>query len=449
MKRSWSRIFALTLGIPLLLAILVACGGTGTTGGSGTSGGGTTSGGIIKIATDLPVSGAEATDGKPAENGAHLAVDEANANHVIPGYTLQFDPQDDVGASGVHDPTKGANNMKALVGDALVAGVVGPLNSNVAQAEMPIANQAPLAMISPANTNPCLTKEGADVGCTGANDLVPKLRPTGKVNYFRIATTDDHQGPANADYLYKTLGLKKVYVIDDAETYGIGIADAFQKEWQNLGGTVLGRSSEPGTTTSYVSLLTAIAAKHPDVIYFGGLDSTGGILIRQQMEQVPALKNLPFAGGDGLVTSTFSKTIGLNTGGPIYATVATIDEAQVATAQDFINEYNSVYGAANLGAYSAAAYDCTNILIQAIKTALAKGATTPKDSSDAAGAKAFRTAIIAAIQGIDFNGVLGHQSFDQNGDTTNRIITIYKVGANPPGKPVGTPGWNPVAQVKF
>ena len=69
---------------------------------------------------------------------------------------------------------------------------------------MPIANQAPIAQISPANTNPCLTKDTAASGCSGANDLIPTLRPTGKVNYFRVATTDDHQGPAGADYLYKT-----------------------------------------------------------------------------------------------------------------------------------------------------------------------------------------------------------------------------------------------------
>ena len=446
MRRNWTRIFALVMGISLLLMILAACGaGTSTGGGGGaTAATGSTT---IKIATDLPVSGKDESSGKPAENGAHLAVDDANKKQLIPGYTLVFVPKDDVGPAGLHDPAVGAQNVRALVGDALVAGIVGPFNSSVAKAEMPITNQGPLAQISPANTNPCLTKEGAAAGCTGANDLVPTLRPTGKVNYFRIATTDDHQGPANADYLYKTLSLKKVYVIDDAETYGIGIADAFSKEWQTLGGTVLGRSSEPATTTSYVSLLTQIATKNPDAIYFGGLDSTGGILIRQQMQQVPALKNLPFAGGDGIVTSTFSKTIGLTGGGPIYGTVATIDEAQVPSAQAFLNEYNMVYGAANLGAYSAASYDCANILIQAIKTALANGAHTPKDSSDAAGAKAFRAAVIAAIQGISFSGVLGNQAFDQNGDTTNRIITIYKVGANPPGKPVGTPGWNPVSAV--
>ncbi len=80
-------------------------------------------------------------------------------------------------------------------------------------------------------------------------------------------------------------------------------------------------------------------------------------------------------------------------------------------------------------------------LIQAIKTALANGVHTPKDSCDAAGARAFRAAVIAAIQGISFNGVLGHQALDQNGDTINKVIMVYKVGANAPGKPVSIPGW--------
>src|SRR5205807_276339 len=154
-RRSWSRIFALTMGIPLLLAILAACGaGTSTSSSSSTPTGSTT----IKIATELPVSGKDTSSGKPAENGAHLAVDEANKNHTIPGYTLVFEPKDDVGPSGTNDPAVGAQNVRALIGDALVAGIVGPFNSAVAKAEMPITNQAPLAQISPANTNTCLTQ---------------------------------------------------------------------------------------------------------------------------------------------------------------------------------------------------------------------------------------------------------------------------------------------------
>lgn len=434
------------MGLPLLLAILAAC-GAGTTGGGGTTPTATASV-VIKIATELPVSGKDESSGKPTENGAHLAVDQANTNHTIPNVTLVFVPKDDVGPSGTNDPVVGAANIRALVGDAEVAAVVGPFNSAVAKSEMPISNQAPLAQISPANTNTCLTQEGAAAGCSGANDLVPTLRPTGKVTYFRIATTDSHQGPAGADYLYKTKGYHKVYVIDDTTTYGVGIADAFSKEWTTDGGTVLGRSSVPPTTTSYVSLLTQIASKKPDVIYFGGLDSTGGILIRQQMQQVPGLQTLPFGGGDGLVTSTFSKTIGTSGGGPIFGTVATTDVAQAANAQAFLSAYDSTYGAANLGAYSAAGYDCANIIIQAIKTAIAGGAKPPTSSSDSAGAKTFRQAVINAIQNIQFNGVLGPQSFDSNGDTTNRVITIYQVGANPPNVPFSTPGWNPVASVK-
>jgi len=101
MRKDLSRIFALAMEIPLLLAILAACGAGTTTGNGGTGSGGSTPTGstTIKIATDLPVSGKDQSSGKPAENGAHLAVDQANANHTIPGYTLVFDPKDDVGPS--------------------------------------------------------------------------------------------------------------------------------------------------------------------------------------------------------------------------------------------------------------------------------------------------------------------------------------------------------------
>ena len=88
--------------------------------------------------------GGDASVGLPIQNAIHLAIDEANANHSIPGYTLVFAPRDDVGPSGVHDPAVGSQNVTALIGDALVAGIVGPFNSSVSKAEMPITNQAPL-----------------------------------------------------------------------------------------------------------------------------------------------------------------------------------------------------------------------------------------------------------------------------------------------------------------
>src|SRR5438093_4571657 len=112
MKRSWSRILALTMGIPMLLAILVACGsGTTSSGSSSTPTGSKT----IKIATELPVSGKDESSGKPAEDGAHLAVNQENANHTIPGITLHIVPQADEDPSGTLDPTLGADNVSDLI----------------------------------------------------------------------------------------------------------------------------------------------------------------------------------------------------------------------------------------------------------------------------------------------------------------------------------------------
>lgn len=386
---------------------------------------------IIKIATDLPVSGKDIHLGKPAEHGARLAVDQANANHTLAGYTLVFEPKDDVGPSGWHDPAVGARNVTALVADVLVAGIVGPFNSRVAMAELPITNQAPLAQISPAATNPCLSKEIAEWECSGFTSLLPTLRPTGKVTSFRIVPTDDQQGPAAADFVLKTLQLKQVYIIDDADSYGIGLAQGFIKQFLAHGGTVLGYSRQPG---SYLELLTQIATLHPDAIYFGGIDATGGTLIRQQMQHVAGLEQLPFIGADGIVTPRFASTIGL-AGGPVYGTVAVVDTMSSASAATFNRQYDAVYGTANCNAYSALAYDCANILIQAIKTALANGAHPPQHSEDTALASAFRQAVITAIQGLSFDGVTGHHTFDSNGDTTNKLLSVYQLAANSHGRP--------------
>jgi branched-chain amino acid transport system substrate-binding protein len=392
---------------------------------------------IIKIATDLPTSGQVESIGKPVEDGANLAVMQANAHQTIPGYTLQFVPKDDVGSSGAPDPTVGAANVTALISDAQVAGIVGPFNSSVAVAEMPITNQAPIALISPSNSASCLTKDTVASGCSGSNDLLPTLRPTGKVNYFRVVTTDDNQGPAAADYLYNTLSLSKVYVIDDAEPYGIGLANTFIGGWLKDGGTVLGHASEPGTTTSYVSLLTQIAATHPDLIYFGGLDFTGGTLIRQQMQQVSGLQKLPFAGGDGIMSSDFASAIQPLGGGPVYSTAPVVDTSTKpsAAAVTFRQQYAAAFPSDPITAYSAEAYDAANIVIQAIKNALANGVQAPTSSSDSSTASTFRTAVIAAIQGIQYQGVTGHQSFDKNGDTNLKIISLYKLGLNDVNKP--------------
>ena len=421
--RGTKRLVTITAMAAGVVAWLAGC-GTGST-SSGVVGNST-----IKICTELPVSGADTSAGKPAENGATLAIKQANDKKTIPGYTLVAVHYDDVGPSGTHDGPTGANNIRQAIGDALIAACVGPFNSAVAQAEMPLANFAPLGLISPSNTNPSLTKPS--YGALGT------LRPTNKVTYFRVSTTDDKQGPANADYLFKTLKLTKVYIIDDTEVYGKGIADAFQAEWTSLGGTVLGHVGLDKTHTDFKPELTAAAAKGPDVIYYGGTDSDGGTLVRQQMGSVPGLEKTVYAGGDGLQTDSFKTTTGAAGVGTI-VTVASVNPDVLPTAAAFKSDFTKMFpNAADYGAYSANAYDAANIEIQAIKAAIAGGARNPKDSSDSTGAKAFRQAVIDQIAKTSYDGVTGHTTFDINGDTTNRVISIYKLGSD---------GWDFVTQL--
>ncbi|HTK11047.1 MAG TPA: branched-chain amino acid ABC transporter substrate-binding protein [Ktedonobacteraceae bacterium] len=427
MKRRWSRIFSLSLAIPLLLGILAAC-GSGTQGNQPAGATASTKGSTtIEIGSDFPTSGKDESSGKPSENGAALAVQIANEKNLVPGYKFTFVPKDDVGPSGAHDAATGQKNVQDLIGDALVAGIVGPLNSSVAISELGVTNQAPIALISPANTNDCLTQTTPANLCGGSNDKLSTYRPTGKVTYFRIATLDQHQGGILADFAYQQKGYRKAYVVDDTETYGAGIANAFETQWKADGGVELGHDSLAPTTTSYINLLTKIASTKPDVIFFGGNDSTGGIAIRQQMEQIPALKNTPMLAGDGTQTSAFARTIG-HVGGPVFTSVASVNAEALSTSKDFFTAYDAKYGQNNIGSYSAGSYDCAMIIINAIKAALAQGVSTPKDSSDASGAQTFRQAVIDQIQKIDYNGVTGHHTFDKNGDTTNKVISIYTIG---------------------
>ena len=257
------------MGIALLLTLLVAC-------GTGTNSTSTQNEVTIEIGSDFPTSLAEAADGKPIENGVRYAIDQANTTHFLPGYKFVINAKDDVGANGTHDPTVGENNISQLISDAQVAAIVGPGNSSVAKAEMPTANKAGIALISPANTNDCLTQELPTDECGGANSLIASLRPTGKVTYFRTATLDQYQGKALAQFAYKEKGYKTAYVIDDTETYGAGLATNFIKYFQGFGGKIIDHQSIKNVL-SYEDVLTTVASTNPDVLFYGGNDVTGGI----------------------------------------------------------------------------------------------------------------------------------------------------------------------------
>lgn len=408
--------------VPILgafsLAVLAGCGTSNNTSSSGNSSGGggglSSCTGSVTVATDLPVSGSDASDGKPTQNGAQLAVDQAAASKLLGGCTIKLEAKDDASvALGKHDPQQGAQNVTELAGDASVLGVVGPFNSNVALSELPIANKANLVMISPSNTNPGLT-------IVGSNPDIPtaSLKPTGVTTYFRVCTTDIGQGKADAQEAAQTLGAKKAYVFDDQETYGKGLADQFSKYFQQDGGSIAKRVSLPGDTKDFSTQLTEAKSLGIDVIFFGGTSSNGGGIIKKQMAAA-GLSSVKYVGGDGIVDDEFFTEAGSAAEGA-YGSVAAPDPTKLSTAAKFVSDYKAAFGS-DPGAYSANAYDAMNILLQAIKKTISdNGGSLPTSGS------AFREAVRKNVAATSYDGAIGHTSFDANGDTSNVLLTIFQ-----------------------
>jgi branched-chain amino acid transport system substrate-binding protein len=408
------------------LGVLSACGTTSTTSSSGGGGGLASCTGSVTVATDFPLTGGDSTDGPFPNYGAQLAVTQANTNKALGGCTLKFVSKDDSSVlKNGHDPAQGAANITALASDSSVVGVVGPFNSSVALAEIPIASQNHLALISPSNTNPGFTKVGSNP-LIDTNSLYK-----GPHTYFRVISTDDVQGKMLAYVATHELMLTKAYVFDDQEIYGVGIAAAFKKEFASYGGTVIGTASLPTTTTTFTTQLADAKNKGADLVFFGGVTSTGAGLARRDM--AAAGLNVQYMGGDGLQDTKFitDANSGSNTS-EAEGTLATSapDVTKLSSAATFYSQYAAAY--ASLSApyndgkkepYTAYGYDAMNVLIAAVKTAiLANGGSLPSDPT------AFRDAVVTAIHNTSYDGATGHISFDSNGDLPAPYsFTLYKV----------------------
>lgn len=400
-------------------AVISACFLLAACTGSGSGGGQTASGNVIKIGSDLPVSGADASDGVPTQNGVQLAVKVANDQHLIPGFTLQADSLDDA-VNGVHNPPQGAKNVQALASDPAVVGIVGPFNSNVAQAEIPLSNSLGIAIVSPANTNPDLTK--------GPKALELRKSNPNDVTYFRVCATDDIQGPVGADYAAKTLHLKRAFIIDDNETYGMGVADQWAGRFTADGGTVLAHDHLTPSQTDFRALLTDAAAANPDVIFYGGTSATGGDQLRKQMAGTP-LANVAYFGADGIRNEEFLRIAG-SMANNVYATVASVNAAKLPAAQAFLKDYQAQFHQP-VGSYSASGYVAAMVIINAAAEAVkANGGKMPT-----------RAQVLDQIRKAPkFDTIIGSFGFDANGDPTQKIISIYAARND---------AWVFLTQVKF
>jgi branched-chain amino acid transport system substrate-binding protein len=386
---------------------------------SAAGGGGDTSKGTVKIAIELPLQGSELAASQPIVNGIRLAVKQAGG--AAGGYAIEIPDSAvyDDALNGAHDPQTGANNMTKIVGEPDIIAVIGPLNSNVAKAQIPVSNESGLLQCSPANTNPDLTK--------GAPAAEIRTKPN---NYIRVVTTDDVQGPAASQYIYDVLKKTSVYIIDDTETFGKGVADAFAADFESRGGTIVKHDAAPKTTQDYVSIMTAAKALNPESIYFGGVTATGGARILLAAAQV-GLGDVPYVGPDGIndgngETKDSFLNLAATAANNAYSTLAGIGEFE-GKAQ-FDTDYKAEYGIDATG-YAGMGYACAQVVIDALGRA---GATNPADMT------ALKEAV--RVAGTDtaatYSTILGDITFTAEGDTSQKIVSIYSVdpaGANGKG----------------
>ncbi len=246
-------------------------------------------GSAVKIGIDLPTSGGDASVGLSTQQGALLAIEQAKKGGLPAGMTVSAYPLDDA-VQGVHSPQQGVANVRNFVSDGAVLAMVGPYNSNVAAAEIPVTNAAGLVQIGPS-----VVSDGLTIGSAAAS--LRRANP-GTDAFFRVCTTDSRQGSALAQFARK-LKYRSVYIIDDNETYGLDLANRFETDFKSLGGSVIGHDHIAKNTQDFKALLIKVAGTKPDVIFYGGVTSTGGGLIRKQMFDA-GMSKVPFMGGDGI-----------------------------------------------------------------------------------------------------------------------------------------------------
>jgi len=356
--------------------------------------------GTLKIISSLPRTGSANAQTNTMVNGIKLAIDEVGGQ--IDGWKIAYEDMDDASPQrGNWDPAVEAQNANAAVKDSDCIAYIGTFNSGAAKVAIPILNRAGLAMVSPANTYPGLTKPGSGE----ANEPLV-YRPSGKINYFRVVPTDDLQGVEAANWA-KTLNAGKVFILNDRELYGKGIADVFQKQAEKLGIEVVGFEGIDSKAANYRSLATKVKATSPDLVYFGGTTQSNAGQVAKDLRSggYEGMFMVP----DGCFEQAFIEAAGAaNLNGKTYITFGGLPaEKMTGKGADFRSAYKLKFGD-DPEAYASYGYEAARVVLQAIAQAKTKD----------------RAGILAAISATkDFNGVLGKWSFDANGDTSSRVMS--------------------------
>ena len=407
----------------LLVAVLAlaaaGCGGDDDDGGDGGGGGGgavealpSASCGPIRkgeeepdalIASDFPLQGANRSLTTEMADAIEYMLEQQDwkAGDTVLGYQSC---DDSTAQAGSWDSAKCSSNGRAYANNASVIGIIGTFNSGCAKLVIPIANRESLAMVSPANTYPGLTEGGPGTEAGEPDNYYP----TGTRNYARVVWNDQFQGAANAQYANE-LGLKKIFILNDGETYGLGIATLFEEYAKKLGIQILGNQKWDKKASSYESLASRISSSGADAVFLGGIVcNNGGKLIKDIKAGAP---NVQLLGPDGWTPISATIEGAGAAANDMYITQPGVPVDQLKGAgKEFVDGFTEQFGKAP-NPYTAYAAQAAEVLLAAIE----KGGTD-------------RAAVSSALFETDVtDGIIGSFQIDENGDTTLGLVSVYQV----------------------
>jgi len=406
------RLFNLMALLVLASLVLAACGG----GGAATEA--PAEGGTLKIVSSLPMTGSSLTQTQTIVNAMQLRLEQAGNKACGGKYTIEYEAWDDASAAlGQWDPAVETENANKAAADKAIVAYLGTFNSGAAKLSIPILNGAgPLTMISPANTNPGLTK--ADKDLPGVTD---SYYPTGVRSYSRVVAADDIQGKVAANFV-KSLGATTVYILDDQQLYGKGVADVFEATAKEIGLTVVGHEGIDPKAADYKALMTKISTSNggaaPDAIYVGMVvDSNASQLLKDKVAIMGDNETVKFVGPDGIYTAALIEGAGADVAEGVYASTPGLAIKDLGeNGKKFLADYAAKYGETN-EPYAIMGYDTMGAAFKAIEDVCAAGG----DPTD-------RATINSAVFAIkDFDGALGTWSFDENGDISLPYFLIGQV----------------------
>lgn len=359
----------------------------------------------VKIALACPLTGDLGALGQGLKRGVELALQEEAVQDERFPWRIALETFDDRA-----DPKEAVNVANRIISDPSIVAVIGHFNSGCSIPAAQVYAQHGLLMMTPAASNPKLTLQQLEPSWPGVR------------NVFRVNTTDDVQGSVAAEFVHQRLKAATMAILHDKTAYGQGIAEEFRKRFEALGGKTL---SFDGITTGekdFKSLLTRIKGTHPAGLYFGGMFTEGGLLVRQARELG---LTAPFVFAEANFDPEFLRIAGESSEGA-YLTFLGSPPELLPTAKRFVEVYNRRYPGKEIKAYDHYAYEVTGILLKALHQ-VGPPSTSLGTGFDQAQGRPDRAKLIAAVRTIHYHGVLGDTTFDAKGDTLNTAITLFEV----------------------